>query len=158
MTIEFHNVTQENLAAVCALQVAPEQRELVTSNVMTMAESQFEAGALVRALWLNDHPVGLLAMLNPSRYPTDQDIIIRRDTAFVWRLMVGLEYQGQGFGMQALTEAKRIAITWGYNAMSLTVGGKTHSAIPMYEKFGLSRTGRILWDDENEIEMLCRFT
>ena len=101
--------------------------------------------------------VGLLAMLRPSAYPEDEDIIIRRDAAYVWRLMVGQGYQGRGFGVAALDEAKRTAKAWGYGGMTLTVASKPHSAIPFYERYGFTLTGRMLWGDENELEMVCWF-
>lgn len=155
--IEFREVTRDTLQAVCALRVSPEQTGYVSSNVMTMAEAQFEVGALVRALWSGDKPVGLMAMMRPSVYPEDEDIVIRRDAAYLWRLMIDQEFQGRGYGLMALAEAKRISIDWGYDAMTLTVGDGPHSAKPFYERHGFIPTGRILWEDWNEIEMICRF-
>ncbi|MEM9061617.1 MAG: GNAT family N-acetyltransferase [Pseudomonadota bacterium] len=152
---EFRDVTRDDLKAVCDLVVAPEQADLVTPNVMTMAEAQFEVGALVRAIWQDETVVGLLAMLRPSAYPEDEEIVIRRDLAYVWRLMVGSEFQGQGFGGLAIEEAKRTAADWGYPGVSLTVGRKPRSAIPFYRKHGFEFTGRTLWGDENEHEMIC---
>lgn len=156
--VEFRDVTRDNLKAVCSLVVAPEQVDLVTPNVMTMAEAQFEAGALVRAIWLDEQPVGLLAMLRPSEYPENEEIIIRRDLAYIWRLMIAGSFQGQGLGWLALEEAKRTAIEWGYSGMSLTVGSKPHSAIPFYERYGFAFTGRQLWGDDDELEMICKFS
>lgn len=155
--VEFRDITRDDLKAVCDLVVAPEQADLVTSNVMTMAEAQFEAGALVRAIWKNEEVVGLLAMLMPSAY-TEEEIVIRRDTAYIWRLMIGSSFQGQGFGGLALEEAKRTAVDWGYTGVSLSVGGKPHSAIPFYRKHSFELTGRMLWGDENELEMICWFS
>ena len=152
--VEFRTIGREDLEAVCALAVAPEQAGLVTPNVMTMAEAQFECGALVRAMWRDGKPVGLLAMLRPSAYPAEQDITIRRDLAYVWRLMVGKDFQGQGLGFAAMEEAKRTATEWGYPGLSLTVGSTPHSAIPFYERCGFRLTGRKLWNDDNELEMI----
>lgn len=123
-----------------------------------MAEAQFEPGALVRAIWRDDEAIGLLAMLRPSAYPEQEEIVIRRDLAYIWRLMIGHHFQGQGFGSLALDEAKRIAMEWGYPGMSLTVADKPHSAIPFYQSFGFALTGRVLWEDANELEMICWFS
>ena len=155
--VDLREVTRDDLKAVCELVVAPEQSDLVTPNVMTMAEARFEPGALVRALWQEEKVVGLLAMLRPSVYPEEEDIVIRRDAAYVWRLMVGGSFQGQGLGTFALDEAKRTAMEWGYRGMTLTVASKPHSAIPFYERYGFVLTGRMLWEDENELEMICWF-
>jgi diamine N-acetyltransferase len=156
--IEFRKVAQDDLDAICALVVAPEQADLVTPNVMTMAQAQFEPGALVQAIWQDGMPVGLLAMKRPSAYPVEEDIIIRRDLAYVWRLMIGKDFQGRGLGYAALEEAKRRSIEWGYSGMSLTVSNQPHSAISFYEKYGFKLTGRKLWNDDNELEMIHWFT
>ena len=155
--VEFRRVTRADLAEVCKLVVAAEQSDLVSPNVMTMAEAQFEPGGLVRGIWRDDQVVGLLAMLRPSAYPEETDIVIRRDAAYVWRLMVGGDFQGQGLGKMALDEAKRTAVEWGYRGMTLTVASKPHSAIPFYESYGFEKTGRILWGDDNELEMVLWF-
>jgi diamine N-acetyltransferase len=155
--VKFRKVTQDDLDAVCALVVAAGQADFVTPNVMIMAQAQFEPGALVLAMWQDGKPVGLLAMKRPSAYPVEEDITIRRDLAYVWRLMVGKDFQGRGLGHAALNEAKRRAIEWGYAGMSLTVSDQPHSAISFYERFGFKLTGRKLWNDENEIEMILWF-
>ena len=154
----FRDVNRDDLEAVCNLAVAPEQAGSVTPNVMTMAEAQFEPGAVVRALWLETEPVGLLAMMRPSAYPEDEDIVIRRNLAYIWRLMIGAQFQGQGYGACALDEAKRIAKTWNYPGLSLTVADKPNSALPFYEGFGFVPTGRKLWGDSNELEMIWMFS
>ena len=155
--LEFRQVTREDLDAVCALTVKAEQDGLVTSNVMTMAEAQFEPGALVRAAWQDHQPVGLLAMLRPSAYPEDQDITIRRDMAYVWRFMVDAKFQGKGFGRQMMHAAGQTARDWGYDGLSLTVGSGPHSAIPFYQRCGFELTGRKLWGDAQELEMILWF-
>lgn len=153
----FRDVTREDLEAVCNLAVAPEQSDLVTPNVMTMAEAQFEPGAAIRALWDGQEPVGLLAMLRPSAYPEDEDIIVRRDLAYIWRVMIGAPFQGQGFGTLMLQEAVRISKEWGYPGVSLTVADAPHSALRLYERFGFTQTGRRLWGEVNELEMILNF-
>ena len=155
--LEFREVSRDDLDAICALDVAPEQRHLLSPNMMTMAEAPYEAGALVRGVWRGDEAVGLIAMLRPSAYPPDEDIEIRRDAAYVWRLMIAHAAQGQGFGKAALDEAKRTAQGWGYRGMTLTVGDGPHSAIPFYERYGFALTGRQLWDNAGELEMVCWF-
>lgn len=156
--IEFREVTtREELWAVCDLKVAPAQSSLVSLNMMTFAEAPFEPGALVRAMWRGKDPVGLLAMVNPSANPPDHDPELRQDAAYLWRLMVGEVFQGQGVGRLALQEAKRTAIAWGYGAMTLSVANRPDAAQPFYKRFGFELTGRQIWDDADEVEMICRF-
>lgn len=100
----------------------------------------------------------MLAMMRPSAYPEDEDIVVRRDLAYIWRLMIDAQFQGRGYGACALQEAKRIAKSWGYPGVSLTVADKPNSAIPYYEKFGFVPTGRVLWGDAHELEMIWMFS
>lgn len=153
--VTFREISYDDLGAICALEVAPQQQGLVTPNVMTMAEAPYEAGALVRGIWQGDAPAGLMAMLRPSAYPDDQDITIRRDAAYLWRLMIDHRLQGHGLGRAALDESRRTAVAWGYHGITLTVGEGPHSAIPFYQNYGFELTGRRLWDDAGELEMIC---
>ena len=148
----LRKVTRDDLEAVCNLNVAQEQVGLVTPNVMTMAEAQFEAGAWVRAIWLDEHVAGLIAMLRPSAYPDEENIVIRRDAAYLWRLMIGADFQRQGLGAATLQEAKRKSIDWGYSGLSLTVADAPMSAKTFYERYGFIPTGRRLWGDPGEID------
>jgi diamine N-acetyltransferase len=59
MTVSLREITAENVRAVCELEVAEDQRRLVAPASYTVAESAYEQGGLLRAINLDDAPVGI---------------------------------------------------------------------------------------------------
>jgi diamine N-acetyltransferase len=53
-------VTRENVRAICELQVAENQRRLVAPAAYTVAEGHYEPGAMLRAIYEGERPVGVL--------------------------------------------------------------------------------------------------
>lgn len=148
---ELREITGDTVRAVCDLCVAKGQEGLVSPAAYTLAEAAFEPGAWVRAIWLGDRPVGLIAMIDPAPYPLEDRSEIPRDAAYLWRLMVAEGVQKQGLGSFALRQAIRQAAAWGYPCVTLTVADEPGSAMPFYEAHGFRRTGRLLWGDEVEM-------
>jgi diamine N-acetyltransferase len=90
--VTLREVTRENVRAVCALEVTPEQKNFVAPNAVSIAEAHFSPTAWFRAIYADDTPVGFVMLSDEpekSRY-------------YVWRYMVAAEYQGHGFGRRAL--------------------------------------------------------
>jgi diamine N-acetyltransferase len=90
--IELREVTGENVRAVCLLQVAPDQRGFVAPNAVSFAEAMFEPKAWFRAIVADDVPVGFVMLSIDTVEPE----------YYLWRFMIGAEYQGRGYGRAAL--------------------------------------------------------
>lgn len=149
--IELREITRDDVCRFCALHVAPDQMDLVSPNAVTLAEAAYEPDPWIRGIWQGGAPVGLIAMKTPKSYPADEDIIIARDAAYIWRLMVGQGMQGRGIGSAAIEAAVDQARAWGFDAVTLTAADAPNSAIPFYERHGFRRTGRVLWEGEPEM-------
>jgi diamine N-acetyltransferase len=90
--VELREVTGDSVRAICALQVAPEQRGFVAPNAVSLAEAMFEPKAWFRAIYADDAPVGF-AMLHD-----DPD----EPAYHLWRFMIDGRFQGRGYGRQAI--------------------------------------------------------
>lgn len=90
MTVSLREITAENVRAVCELEVAEGQRHLVAPASYTVAESAYEQGGILRAIYLDDAPVGVLFV------GTDEP------TPYIVRFMVDAEHQRRGIGRQAV--------------------------------------------------------
>jgi hypothetical protein len=66
--ISLRPVTRENVRAVCELEVGEDQRRLVAPAAVTVAESQYYDGSLLRAICAGETPVGVL-WVDRSREP-----------------------------------------------------------------------------------------
>ena len=90
--VTLRDVTPENLSAVLALRVSPAQDQFVATNAKSIAEAHFEPKAWFRAIYAADDPVGFVMLYDDPDAPQ----------YFLWRLMIGHEHQGKGYGRRAL--------------------------------------------------------
>lgn len=89
-TVALEPVTRANVRAVCELQLADDQRDLVAPAAFTVAEAHYEPRPLLRAIVCDGVPVGVLLV--------DAD----REVPHVVRLMVDRDHQGRGVGRRAV--------------------------------------------------------
>ncbi|UAB89692.1 GNAT family N-acetyltransferase [Ruegeria sp. SCSIO 43209] len=148
---ELRLLTRETLRPIAALSVRDDQTTFVAPNLMTMAQSLFEPGSEIYGIWEDETPVGLLAVVDMSHPDADLDEGDDPDRVYIWRLMVDQAYQGNGFGRSALDFAKALAQEKGRANLVISVVDEPGGALPLYERFGFSRTGRIV---EGEVELV----
>ncbi|HEY6629606.1 MAG TPA: GNAT family N-acetyltransferase [Acidimicrobiia bacterium] len=135
VTLEL--IDQINLKAVFDIDVAPSQQGFVARNAWSLAQALTEPEvAWPRAIVADSVVVGFL-MLEID--PNDED-----DRAFfLWRLMVGAEYQGRGFGSLAVAAAcDEVRGRGGTELYTSWVEGDGGPG-PFYLKLGFVPTGEI---------------
>lgn len=149
MTLHARPVSRGDARALIDLRVRDDQRGLVASNAVTLAQAaRHEPGSAVWGLWEGARPVGLIAMIDPRRGDLDEGD--DPEGAFLWRLMIDAAHQGRGLGAAALREADARARAWGLPRVVTSVVIRADSALPFYLAHGFRRTGRV-WD---EIELV----
>ncbi|MFE2327963.1 GNAT family N-acetyltransferase [Streptomyces sp. NPDC059385] len=144
--LRLEPVTADNIDAVCAIQVRPDQNHLVSPVVKSLAEAYVHGEtAWPRAVVDGDEVVGfVMAFLdiawNPAVDPADR-------RSGIWRLNIAAGHQGKGYGrfaVQAVTEeirgrgASQAYVTW-----HLGEG----SPEPFYLGLGFQRTGELSGDE-----------
>lgn len=139
-------VTRETLWPLINLDVAPGQRDLVTDNRTTFAEAAYEPGASVWGLWQGETPVGLMAMVDPGGVAAHGPFLDPA-AAYLWRLMIAHDHQGQGYGAQALSFAAQSARDWGASRLVVGVRDVAHGYRSFYERFGFRDSGVIEEED-----------
>lgn len=83
-------VTRENVRAIYDLELADSQRRLVAPATYTVAEGNYQSGAILRAIHRDDRPVGLLL------------VEVETGTPYLVRFMVDAEHQRAGVGRRAV--------------------------------------------------------
>ena len=149
--LELRKIVQADLDIYFNLKVAPTQGNLVAPNEITLAQAAYEPGSYVWGLWDSDVAVGLMALIHPQE-SNDLDDGDDLGAAYVWRLMIGADYQRKGYGKQALLAAIDQAAKWELPRICLSVVDEPLSAIEFYESVGFTKTGRIV---DDEIELSC---
>lgn len=140
-------VLRDHVRPLIEIRVRPDQQNLVSDNAKTLAQAAYEPGSYVWGLWDAETLVGLMAMIHPREYPWDT--VTRpepgNDTtaAYLWRLLIGAEFQGKGYGSAALADAFAQARAWGCALLTAHVSETPNSNLGFYESFGFRRTGEV---------------
>ena len=136
MTVSLKPVTAENWYECVRLKVDDSQTKFVASNDFSLAQSKFEPESVPLAIYNDEQMVGFL-MYHPEDY----------EMAKIWfieRLMVGHQFQGNGYGraaMQALIDQLRAQP--GYQAILISFVPENTAAKKLYASLGFSDTGEI---------------
>ena len=88
--VSLRAVTRENVRAVCELELADDQHDLVAPAAYTVAECHYEPGAILRAVYLGERPVGVLG------------VEVETGTPYLVRFMVDAAHQRRGVGRRAV--------------------------------------------------------
>ena len=145
--VTLQPIDEDNLAAVFNLDVAPSQRGFVARNPWSLAQALTEPRvAWPRAIVSDGEVVGFL-MLEID--PDDEE----GKFFYLWRLMVGAEHQGHGFGSEAVAAAcEEVRARGGTELYTSWVEGEGGPG-PFYLKLGFVPTGEI--DDGETVGRLA---
>jgi len=143
MSLEFRPVTQANWQSLIKLKVRDGQQDFVSSNVYSIAESQFgfnEEGhwdLFPYGLYLNDEPVGFAMTGLNTNHSRFQGLILR--------LMVDERYQGRGYGRQAMKVMTEMFLANEHvRAVCISYAPENDAARKLYTSFGFVETGEML--------------
>ncbi len=132
-------MTADNYAAVIALDVAPEQRDLVAANVRSLADAYAYPAAQPYAVVHAGEPVGFVLL-----FPLTED-----ETVIGWnlvRLMVDQRFQRRGVGgaaLEATVELVRATSEPG-RFVQLSVLPHNAGALALYAAHGFRPTGEVV--------------
>jgi diamine N-acetyltransferase len=149
-------ITYNNLLAIIGLEVAPEQRNYVADNAVSIAEAHFNPGGWYRAVYADDVPVGFVMLFDPTVPGAIATDPVEPTDMVLWRLMLDRRYQRQGLGRRTLDAVRAHIVGLGRFRRLLS------SCVPgpdgpegFYLAYGFRKTGRF-WDDGAEAEILLK--
>lgn len=138
-SVQLRPVSADNVLAVCALDVRPDQRSFVSPNAESLAQAYVEPHAVPFAIYRGDDLVGFLMLFDDGVLPR----------IGLWRLMIGHEFQGRGYGaaaVRAVVDRARRRDTVTEVVVGALPGEKGPSAF--YQSFGFAPTGEVREDGE----------
>lgn len=133
--ITLRDVDKDNWEECSNLKLSTKQGGLVAPHMYTIAESEAEPTFVPLAIYADGHVVGF------TMYGLDPD----DGKYWIYRLMIDVEHQGQGYGKAALVELiKRLSklpdcdeIFAGYKPWNTVAAG-------LFGELGFERTGEML--------------
>lgn len=148
--IRLVEVTDANRDAVIAVRVHPAQEKFVASVEKSFehAARNPDANPWFRAVYDGDDPVGFV-MLSWNVTPRP-DI---RGPYFLWRLLVGADVQGRGYGSAILNEIVALVRAEGATELLTSCVPGEGSPEPFYRGFGFVPTGEIDEDGETVLAL-----
>ena len=90
--VTLKEITEDTVTAVMKLEVTEPQKAFVAPNAVSIAQAHFSDKAWFRAVYADDTPVGFVMLYDDPE----------KALYYLWRLMIGGEYQGKGYGRKAM--------------------------------------------------------
>ncbi|MDX8036446.1 GNAT family N-acetyltransferase [Lentzea sp. BCCO 10_0856] len=152
MTVQIRlvEVTDDNRDAVMAVRVRPDQERFVASVEKSFEHAAQHPGAnpWFRAVYDGDDAVGFVML---SWNVTPQPGI--RGPYFLWRLLVGADVQGRGYGSAILNEVVALVRAAGATELFTSCVPGEGSPEPFYRGYGFVPTGEIDEDGETVLAL-----
>jgi len=133
--VTLREITEETVGRICKLKVAPPQERFVAPNAFSLAQALFSKIAWYRAIYAGDTPVGFVMLEDQPEKPE----------YYLWRFMIAAEYQGKGYGRQAI-EAIIAHVRTRPGAKELLLSYIPGEGGPrdFYARLGFEETGQIV--------------
>lgn len=131
MEVELREITSDTVRAICALEVAEEQRDFVAPNATSIAEAHFTPEHWMRAVYADGEPAGFVLTWE----------VPAEGTYYLWRFMVAEGYQRRGVGRRAMELLLERWRALGVGVASLSVVPGNPAAMGFYESLGFRLTG-----------------
>lgn len=143
--IHFKRITAKTVSQICALSntLSIDQRKMVADNASSIAEAHFSEDVWMRAIYLDEEPIGFLMV----HYGSDYDDGIDCPGAFLWRFMIAGPWQGKGYGQEAIQFLVEHLIARGYHELYTSAGEGQASPVEFYKRLGFCLTGGYYGDE-----------
>ena len=139
--VSLREIGDDNRDDVLALHVTPIQERFVSTvaESLTEAEETPEGKPWYRAIYADDLPVGFV-MLSWDVTPDPPRII---GPWFLWRLLIDIQYQGRGYGREAVRLISDILRDNGAAELLTSYGVGEGGPEAFYQRLGFRPTGEL---------------
>jgi diamine N-acetyltransferase len=132
--VSLRDITKDNFWDCISLEVCDDQKEFVTSNAVSLAQSKYRPECIPLGVFSGDEMVGFVM------YCIDAD----DGEYWIYRMTIDRAHQGKGFGTEALKLlVERIKKDDTRHSITLGVHKESAAAVALYERFGFEFTGQV---------------
>lgn len=90
--VTLRDITEYNLIEVMKLDVLPAQKKCVAPNSVSIAQAHYSKTAWFKGIYLKEQPIGFVML----------DLNEEKPEYFLWRFMIDQNFQGKGYGKEAM--------------------------------------------------------
>jgi diamine N-acetyltransferase len=135
-------VTLANVRAACKLKIRPDQEDLVAPVAWSLAEAYTVPGvAWPRLIYDGGQLVGFIMA---AFAPENENALFH---SYLWRLNIGAEHQGKGYGRFAVEELCQEAMRRGQHRLTVCYHPYQHGPEGFYRRLGFHPTGEYNKDE-----------
>lgn len=137
--IYFKRIDAKNVLDVCRLSktLSKEQRQMVADNSVSIAQAHCSENAWMRAIYLDQTPIGFIMIHTGSDFDDGIDI----PGVFLWRFMIASQYQRKDYGKLALDRLVAELKAKGFHSLDTSVELGPGSPMEFYKKYGFKENG-----------------
>lgn len=129
-------ITQDNVRAACTLKLRADQDGLVAPVAWSLADAYTMPDiAWPRVIYDGDQLVGFVM----AAFAPDHDNPLFH--SYLWRLNIGAEHQGKGYGRFAVEQLCQEAVRRGHRRLTVSYHAGQHGPEAFYERLGFRPTG-----------------
>jgi diamine N-acetyltransferase len=134
--LRLERVTQDNVRVACTLKLRADQDGLVAPVAWSLADAYTMPDiAWPRVIYDGDQLVGFVM----AAFAPDHDNPLFH--SYLWRLNIGAEHQGKGYGRFAVEELGQEAVRRGHRRLTVSYHAGQHGPEAFYERLGFHPTG-----------------
>lgn len=137
MSVQLKPVSGLNRETCISLKVSRDQEAYIASNEASLDEADRCAAARPFAIYADGRMVGF------TMFAFDEGYEDPGDRYWLWRFMIGQEFQGRGYGRLALKEIIAYFKEHGADHIRLSTKAGNRRAISLYQDFGFEETGEM---------------
>jgi diamine N-acetyltransferase len=143
--LRLEQVTQDNVRAACKLELRADQDHLVAPVAWSLADAYTMPDiAWPRLIYDGDQLAGFIMAAFASGH--DNPLF----HSYLWRLNIGAEHQGRGYGRFAVEELCQEATRRGHHRLTVSYHAGPHGPEAFYQRLGFRPTG-----EQNEGETVA---
>lgn len=133
--IHLREINEDNFEACLNLKVGDSQKSFVANNMFSLAQAWlYDSVARPFAIYADDTMVGFLMLEYDER----------KKVCGLWRFMIDAQYQGKGYGKEALEcVLAYIKTNPGFEAVNLSFEPENIAAEKLYRQYGFLPTGEM---------------
>jgi diamine N-acetyltransferase len=129
-------VTPDNVRAACQLELRPDQEGLVAPVAWSLADAYtMHDVAWPRLIYDGDQLVGFIMA---AFYPQHENPLFH---SYLWRLNIGADHQGKGYGRFAVERLCQEAMRRGHHRLTVCYHAGPHGPEDFYRRLGFHPTG-----------------
>ena len=140
MTVTLKHVARDDIKPLFAIKIDPSQKDFVAPHEISLAQVPYEEGATPYVIWNDESRVGLMLVIDMRVYP-HRSANDDPEAFYLWRLSIGAEFQGNGYGTGAIAEMEKLAREQGLFVIETSTVKSNTAALKFYVQLGFEKTG-----------------